>query len=127
MYDRFLRTTCLKTIKSYLYLNAKYYLMRYVLILTIIFLLLLAGCQKQPQVVPNPQDNPEAFACAEDSDCVRQSVGCSYSGCYTAINKDYQVELHCDPDGPINEIYCAPIISISCINNTCTGIYENIT
>ena len=100
--------------------------MKYLFIL-IAGIILIAGCQNQVQIVPNQRDNPEAFTCIKDSDCVRQSSGCSYSGCYTAINKNYQVELHCDQDGPINEIYCAPIISISCINQICTATYENIT
>ncbi|MBD3155220.1 MAG: hypothetical protein GF368_01015 [Candidatus Aenigmarchaeota archaeon] len=103
--------------------------MKYILLLLIIFVVLLVGFTEnsvEPVKIPNINDNPEAFYCDADVDCVMQSISCNNCDCPIAINKNFVQPLNCEykSEQPYCDLYCYPSVP-KCINNSCTAIRKD--
>ena len=97
--------------------------------LIILSIILISGCQTnnyKPSEVPNIQDNPEAFMCISNEDCVMQETSCNNCNCPRAINKEYEKPLDCPniKDQAFCNLYCFPTVP-KCINKTCQGISKD--
>lgn len=76
-----------------------------------------------PVKIPTRDDNPEAFVCTSDTDCVLQRIVCH--GCMDiAINKNYTQTLDCTNPRVITDVYCPPVIP-KCENNFCISVIKD--
>ena len=99
------------------------------LIVLSMFAMLLVGCtvdETELAKIPDINDNPEAFVCTTDADCVMQSTSCFGCDCPIAINKDYFRPLNCEhkPDQGYCDLYCYPSTP-KCVNNSCVAVRTN--
>ncbi len=72
------------------------------------------------QKIPNFRENPEAFVCNTDSDCIVQQTSCNNCACPLGINKNYAVKINCEENNQIGfcQLYC-PQSTPRCVNNSC--------
>jgi len=95
------------------------------ILLSIIFLLM--GCSNQNKLseIPMEKDNPDAFYCDSDEECILQTTNCNNCGCPKAINKVYHVKIDCseyiNEDSAQCNVYCFPS-KPKCIDNSCVAV-----